>query len=328
MKFNLFVLAFLLSFSLVSAQQVYINFGNGYHLTSAAIDPCNSNSYLTDGQNVVGFKIQSNCTDVPVEIRWPGELNLAFGPVSEGEFLAGKNWVFVDSSLRPDLDVPATIVFRNHGFIIRPSVLRDGVVCNDCVIRSFVPGEIVVDVQGFSNYSLSFAQDFTVYSDPFPELKKKTYQTIDLGDTHRNDSFACVVQIFGKSAEDASQWVLVQTNPTRDVQSRLFGSPDMNQPESLGYFPTTNGIANTYFRGDDLYAYNDLQLVVQCANDSQKLVYEESITTKYSPAGRGLVARGVWFTDGSNSIYVVAGFFGFIVVLWVALLIWRSLRFR
>jgi hypothetical protein len=180
-----------------------------------------------------------------------------------------------------------------------------------------------VAVPGFSNYSLSGRKDFAVYTDPFPELKDKTYQTIDLGDSHRNTQFNCLVQVFGRSAENGSNWVLVQTNPTRDVQARMFGSPDMNQPESLGYFKVENGVANTYFRGDTLYAYSDLELVIQCADTSQKLVYEEAISTRYSPAGRGAVATGLWLTDGSNANFVILYILGGLIVLWIAIMVIR-----
>lgn len=311
--------------SVAAVDNFRISFGNGYSLEESAIDECNENTYLEEDGEVFDFQVESNCATTPVVVEW-NEVPDFLGPIFEGEVLSGQNWFYVDSDSRPDLDIPATIVFERPLFVIRPVPKRDGVPCDGgaCNLTSFTPARAELEVGGFSNYSLTYAQDFTVYSDPNPELKTKTYQSIDLGDANRGGNFTCSVQVFGKSAEDATQWVLIQTNPTREVQSRMFGSPDMNQPESLGYFPVVNGMANTYFRGDSLYAYNDLQLVIQCADGTQKLVYEEPISTKYSPAGRGLVSRGVWLTDDNNAFFVMIVIIGGLVVLWVGVNIWRK----
>ena len=267
--------------------------------------------------------VQNEC--VGSEVQWLGVVNLSvLGDIRDEEVVIGETFVYVDSVARPDLNEPARLVFQTVPFAVQPDVLRDGVECGDCV-STFNPddGSLEVVVQGFSNYSLTGQQDFIVYSDAAPELKQKVYQTIDLGDANRGESFACVVQVFGQSAESPGQWVLVQTNPERAVQARLLGNPDSNQPESLGYFPTMNGLANTYFRNDNLYGYMDFELVIQCTSNSTKLVYEESMATVYSPAGRPVVSRGVWLTDGDNafylSVYVVFGF----LVLWIGGSIWR-----
>jgi hypothetical protein len=169
-------------------------------------------------------------------------------------------------------------------------------------------------------------QQFTLQSDFEPELKAKNYQTIDLGPAYRAEEFACIVQIYGRNK--ANQFVLVQTNPKREVQARLLGNPDPNQPESLGYFPTKNGIANVYFTNDNLYGYSDFEYVAQCVSNSTSLVYEESISTRYSPIGRAAVSRGVWLTDGSNAFYAsVYAVFGFFAIL-ILLMVWRSIKQR
>ena len=145
-----------------------------------------------------------------------------------------------------------------------------------------------------------------VQNDPQPELQGKVPISIDLGNSARGTEYDCIVQIYGRSSE-VNDFVLVQTNPQREVQAKLFGSPDLNQPESLGYFPTHGGMANVYFVGDGLAGYMDLEQVIQCSSNSSKLVYENAISTRYSPVGRSLVGRGVWLTSGNNAIFLIIG---------------------
>lgn len=311
-----------LVFLVVLSTQVGATFNN------VQIDGCTNASYIQAEGLSYGMTIENTClppepTNVvkSVEVDWVDPVNLTLGPIRSGDVETGDNWFYVDSAIRPDLDQPAVLKFINHGFVTSPDVLRNGFPCTNCTVE-FDPKVVEVTVPGFSNYSLTGAQDFTVYSDEQPELKTKTYQTVDLGNLYRNQTdFACVVQIFGKNP--LNQWVLVQTNPERQVQARMFGSPDANQPESLGYFPVKNGLANTYFRGDKLFGYMEFQMVIQCASPTQLLVYEEPISTRYSPAGRALTSRGVWFTDGANAAYVIFYAVGGLIVLWVLVLVFR-----
>jgi hypothetical protein len=263
----------------------------------------------------------NNCSG-DVELLWDGALNLTFGPIQDDEVVMTDNSVYVDSLSRPDLDGPATLIFRNSQFVMRPGVLRDGVVCGDC-LESWddATRTLTVGVNGFSNYSLTAIQDFLVYQDPKPELKDKVYQTIDLGDANRNVQHSCVVQLYG--LDDANQYVLVQTNPRRGVPARLFGSPDVNNPESLGYFPTVNGIANVYFDGSSLAGYQDLVYVAQCANNASLLLYEEQLSTRYSPFGRSVTARGVWFADGANAVFIIFTAFAGLLGFYILMRIWR-----
>jgi hypothetical protein len=326
LKFNAgYVLLILLSFSIVSAAPVVrLNFGNGFTYMSDAIDECNTAYWFDTGTEIYDYQIVSNCTSSIVELQYDDQLDLVFGPVQADEVQTGNNWIYVDTFVRPDLDLPATVTFLNHGFVTRPRVQRNGVFCEGtyCNLTTFNKDEAIVRVDGFSNYSLTARQDFLVWSDPEPELKDKTYQTVDLNnDTKRAGNYSCIVQIFGRN--EGGDWVLIQTNPERHIQSRLFGSPDQNQPESLGYFPVKNGLANTYFRGDELFGYMDFTMVVQCASDSELLIYEEPIYTQYSPAGRWLVSRGIWLSDGSNSVYMIFYVLGGLITLWVVILVIR-----
>jgi hypothetical protein len=273
--------------------------------------------------NLAGFTVENVCSGSSV--AWVDPVNLTLGPLSSTDVIIGDSWIFVDSAARPDLDYNATLVFSKIGFAIEPSVLRDGTTClpPQCSNATFNPstGELTVEVAGFSNYSLQGRQEFTVYYDPEPELKNKVYQTIDLGNSHRNEVFSCFVQVFGRN--QAGAYVLVQTNPERQSQGKWFGNADPTQPESLGYFPTNGGLANVYFRNDNLAGYQDLEYVAQCSSNSSLLVYEDGLSTRYSPAGRSLVGRGVWLTDGSNAFYVVILIVGAVLLIWVG---WSFLR--
>jgi len=280
------------------------------------VDPCYQSTHVNWGTLTQDLTIENNCTNTVV--KWRTDVNLSIlGDVVDGDVILGEDFVFVNSVLRPDLDSLAELSFHNPPFATEPNVLRDKTTCSSCN-TSYSGGVLRVEVPGFSNYTLTGRQDFTVYMDSEPELKQKVYQTVDLGDARRSGSYACVVQVFGRNQFD--EWVLVQTNPERQIQARMFGSPDLNQPESLGYFPTMNGIANTYFRNDNLYGYMNFNLVVQCtSNSSSKLVYEEAIMTTYSPAGRLPVSRGVWLNQGGNAYYILFWIFVALVAFWAML---------
>jgi len=287
----------------------------------AFVDPCYQSTHVNWGTLTRDLTIENNCSDTV--IRWQNDVNLSIlGNVVDGDVILGSSWAFVDSVLRPDLDASAVLSFHDAPFATLPNVLEDGTTCTSCNV-SYVNGVVRVEVPGFSNYTLTGKQDFTLYSDDQPELKQKVYQTVDLGDARRSGQYSCVVQVFGQNEE--SDWVLVQTNPERKIQARMFGSPDQNQPESLGYFPTMNGVANTYFRNDNLYGYMNFNLVVQCtSNSSSKLVYEEQIMTTYSPAGRSAVSRGVWLSQGANAYYIIFWIFVALVLFWFAMAVKKT----
>jgi hypothetical protein len=278
-----------------------------------------------DPQGVLQVVPIPNCTSrQTTEIAWTESVNLVYGAVQEGDIIIGDRFVFVDSAIRPDLDVPATLTFRNVGFAVQPEVLRDGQSCEDCSSSfSFEQQVVVVNVTGFSNYSLQGRKDFTVMGDPRPELLGKTYQVIDLGDARRSEQYSCVVMLFGK--DSLGRFVLVQTNPERKVQSRLFGSPDANQPEALGYFPTVNGVANVYFRNDNIASYYDFEYVAMCQNNATQLVYEESIVPVRSPAERPIVSTVGWMkdNDGMNVVSVITYVILGIIVLFTLMRVFR-----
>jgi hypothetical protein len=64
------------------------------------------------------------------------------------------NRIVIDSTALPELNnVPATLQFYDVGFVT-PNVLKDGIDCTDCTEVSYTDGIYVVDVVGFSEYTL------------------------------------------------------------------------------------------------------------------------------------------------------------------------------
>jgi len=285
-------------------------------------DSCYNGSYTLSGDLSLDLTVVNTCQGGSYVV-WDSVNQSILGVVVDDEVVIGKSWMYVDPAARPDLDAAATLVFMNIDFAVAPDVLVDGTTCSSCNVTHFPTlGRLDVEVPGFSNYTLTAQQDFTVYSNDDPYLESKVYQTIDLGDARRGVEHACIVQIFVRNHDGA--WVLAQTNPERAPQGRLFGDVDLNQPESLGYFPTVNGIANTYFRDDKLWGSMDLQRVIQCTtNSSSVLVHEASINTDYFPVGRGLTARLLWWNSEDNAFYGSFMLLGGLIVVWVALMIWR-----
>lgn len=272
------------------------------------------------GESINGTLEISNTCEGGTSIEWVGTVEISLGNITDDQVVISSTSIYVDSVARPDLDVPAVLVFKSVPFAVRPHVLVDGLLCDSglgCENETWNGNTrtFSVAVDGFSNYSLQGRQDFDVYSDPEPELRDRVYQTIDLNDSNRNTQFKCVVQIYGEN--QLGEYVLVQTNPERKVAARLWGSPDANNPESLGYFPTENGLANVYFNGKTLTGYLDLEYVVMCASNTTSLVYEEPLSTRYIPAGRSIVGRGVWFTSDSNAFFLIIAVVGGVLLLWV-----------
>jgi len=264
---------------------------------------------VTFVDTVYGLEITSSCAS-GTGLQYDVPLNVTFGNVTDGDVIITPTSIYVDSVMRPDLDLPATLTFRGLNFITEPALEKDGVSCGvgeGCTNATFSQntGTYVVSVAGFSNYSLTAKQDFVVYSDPQPELQNKVYQTIDMGNGNRSTEYKCLIQIYGRN--EGGAYILVQTNPQRQVQAKMFGSPDPNQPEALGYFRTENGMANVYYDGSSLAGFQDLVYVAQCASNQTKYVYEEAISTRYRPVGRSMVGRGVWLTQGNNAIFLIIG---------------------
>ncbi|MBI1936260.1 VCBS repeat-containing protein [Candidatus Woesearchaeota archaeon] len=63
--------------------------------------------------------------------------------------------VIVNSEYFRSLNAPATVTLMNISNITNPVVLKNGVICTECRIRSFANSQIVFDVQNFSEYSVA-----------------------------------------------------------------------------------------------------------------------------------------------------------------------------
>jgi hypothetical protein len=260
-----------------------------------------------------------------IEVIYDDVLNLTFGDILPGEVVSGADFVYVDSVMRPDLDAPATLKFKNQRFVTTPDIYRDGVICADdvCVNSSYVDREYVVRVPGFSNYSLQSKKEFLLYSDDKPYVRNKIYQSVDLGDAYRADLFSCVVQIYGY--DDNGDLVLVRADPERRAFNYIVAQ-DTNQPESLGYFPVVGGLANVYFTDEKIYGYFDYEYVLECTSNATSLFYEEPLSTMYDRAGRTLEARAMWLARGSNAFYLVISAVLLLIVFWLLMLFIRRVR--
>ncbi len=278
-------------------------------------------------ENRTTFTLKNSC-DSNNEIDYDEPIILTLGPVQEDEVIITDEWVYVDSTLRPDLDVPATIRMNELPYIYEPDILKDGLDCgSDCTVQTYVNGVLVFNVSGFSNYSLSGRQDFNLYSDEAPELQGKIYQTIDLGVGYRSQEFSCVIMVFAEDRD--GELALIQTNPEREPKGRLFGDVDTNQPESLGYFRTQNGVANVYYRNDLLAGYAEYQYVASCQSNTTQLIYEETFRPVITPLGRQFTAWSIWFNtdnDGENNFLIVFYVIVGVVVLWLVVLFYRVTR--
>jgi len=73
--------------------------------------------------------------------------------------------IYVDSTALPDLDVPASLTFRNTGYttLEQFDVYKDGVECTDCVEGDIVNGTFNMNVTGFSNFTLRDGIDYATY---------------------------------------------------------------------------------------------------------------------------------------------------------------------
>lgn len=86
-------------------------------------------------------------------IRWNNIVNLSSANFVVNVLFNLRN-VFVNAgSLHSSLNSSANVSLYNVSFV-NPIVLKDGVVCSDCVRNSFVGGVLNFSVSGFSNYSL------------------------------------------------------------------------------------------------------------------------------------------------------------------------------
>jgi hypothetical protein len=164
------------------------------------------------------------------------------------------------------------------------------------------------------DYTLTGRRDFVVYADENPELASYVYTTVNINESaYSGEDFKCITMLF---AEQNGSYLHVQSNPPHinpmvGIVGVLNPNSEMsNSPEALGYFPVHNGIANVYYRSQDVIAYNSFLYVILCNSNQTQLVYEEALNPVYKEMGKSLPSRGVWFAQSGNAstFAFVAGF--------------------
>jgi hypothetical protein len=80
------------------------------------------------------------------------------GTVNSGDFSAGTNWVYVNSSSA--LNVPATINFSGVSYPTHVNIIKDGALCVDCENVTTGDDYFTFDVTGFSNYTYNYTACF------------------------------------------------------------------------------------------------------------------------------------------------------------------------
>ncbi|MDD5331323.1 MAG: hypothetical protein PHE43_00685 [Candidatus Nanoarchaeia archaeon] len=63
------------------------------------------------------------------------------------------NKIFINTTEMPQLNKPATLQLEDLNFT-NPRILKDGVVCSDCVIEEYSNGTLVFNVTSFSEYTV------------------------------------------------------------------------------------------------------------------------------------------------------------------------------
>jgi hypothetical protein len=162
---------------------------------------------------------------------------------------------------------------------------------------------LAVPIVFAGTYTLTGRQDFNVYSDPGAEMGGKIYQTVSINNTdYPGEEFKCITMIFYRDSSNILTHV--QSNPPLS-SSMVVGRPDPDSPEAMGYFRVNNGLANVYYRNDNIVAYNNFTYVIKCNSNNTELVYEEAINPMYKSVGKDLPSRGVWFKENADYIVLI-----------------------
>ena len=158
-----------------------------------------------------------------------------------------------------------------------------------------------------ADYTPTGKTDFSVYSDSDLELSGYVYSTVEINiSAYPNEAFKCITMVF---ANESGTFIHVQSNPPHLPPAKLgIINPKTEgdtSPEALGYFPVNNGLANVYFRNDDIIAFNEFLYVIKCNSNSSQLVYEEIFNPNYKEFGKELPSRGAWFAQSENADTIV-----------------------
>lgn len=158
-----------------------------------------------------------------------------------------------------------------------------------------------------ADYTPTGRTDFSVFSDQAADLSGYVYSTVEINQTaYPGEDFKCVTMLF---ANESGTFIHVQSNPPH-INPTPLGILNPNEeiqtsPEARGYFQVNNGIANVYYRNDDIIAYNEFLHVIICKSNQTTLVYEETLNPNYKEFGKDLPSRGVWLAKSENADTIV-----------------------
>lgn len=124
-------------------------------------DSTSTNLSNVDIRNVTNFTLQKQSIG---GIVFSGSTDLSNGADLNNFVKIEHNKIFLNSSAVSFLNKPATLTLRNVEYQ-NVVIWRDGVVCNDCSIKSFNSGTLVFDVTGFSTYTITSTTILNVHDD-------------------------------------------------------------------------------------------------------------------------------------------------------------------
>lgn len=81
----------------------------------------------------------------------------------DSNLIFSQNKVTLNSSKIPELNKDAVITMYNIK-VKNPKILKDGAVCNTCVVNSYINGTVVFTVAGFSTYEIVENEMTTIYT--------------------------------------------------------------------------------------------------------------------------------------------------------------------
>ncbi|MDA3855898.1 MAG: hypothetical protein PF569_06550 [Candidatus Woesearchaeota archaeon] len=186
---------------------VYDRLGNGpiaypltifhtYETINATTNIQDSYTFTGDPQDTTSFNFISSLYNI--EIEFLEALNISGIFNFSNEINITSNLIFIDTL--SEFNKAARLYFSNLLFETTPVVLKNSSICNipDCQIESYIGGELIFNVTGFSNYSLTsnsqlnssydspeIGNNFTIYSNysktqnNTPILNSSCYMTLN-----------------------------------------------------------------------------------------------------------------------------------------------------
>ena len=142
-------------------------------LHSSGFDASSTNLSNVDIRSVPNFTIAKSGVG---SIVFSGNTDLSQVVDLNSLIVVSDKTIFVDSNAAPFLNKPATLTINNINYQ-NVLIFKNGVVCNDCVIKSLNSGTLVFDVSGFSTYTITSTSTLNIY-DTTDSINKYTNETI------------------------------------------------------------------------------------------------------------------------------------------------------